>query len=231
MSGYWPAWLGGVSLGTITVGYYLTVGRTIGVSGAWDRVLHWREEREVELADELFDEAAFAAALEEATWEAFGDDAALDGAHHVAADGGADGGVATLVRPGGGDAGELVEDGHGAGPRTSLAANGPVPLKAQAVFLLCVFLGGLLAAITGGRFQLRGDMGPDFARLVAHGWAMWPILFVGGIMVGFGTRLAGGCSSGHGLSGCGRLRLNSIVATATFFGTAVVVSFLLWKVI
>jgi uncharacterized membrane protein YedE/YeeE len=57
------------------------------------------------------------------------------------------------------------------------------------------------------------------------------IRFVGGVLVGFGTRLAGGCSSGHGLSGCGRLRPVSIVATAVFFGTAVGVSFLLWKVI
>ena len=57
------------------------------------------------------------------------------------------------------------------------------------------------------------------------------LLFAGGVLVGFGTRLAGGCSSGHGLSGCGRLRPVSMVATAVFFGTAVIVSFLLWKVI
>ena len=102
---------------------------------------------------------------------------------------------------------------------------------AQAAFLLSVFFGGLLAALISGRFELRADMGPDFAAIVTSGWLMWPILFVGGILVGFGTRLAGGCSSGHGLSGCGRLQLPSIVATATFFGTAVVVSTLLWKVI
>jgi uncharacterized membrane protein YedE/YeeE len=57
------------------------------------------------------------------------------------------------------------------------------------------------------------------------------VLFAGGVLVGFGTRLAGGCSSGHGLSGCGRLRPVSLLATAVFFGTAAVVSFLLWKVI
>ena len=38
-------------------------------------------------------------------------------------------------------------------------------------------------------------------------------------------------SSGHGLFGCGRLYPISIMATAVFFGTAVLVSFLLWKVI
>jgi uncharacterized membrane protein YedE/YeeE len=60
---------------------------------------------------------------------------------------------------------------------------------------------------------------------------MIAVLFGGGMLVGFGTRLAGGCSSGHGLSGCGRLRPVSLLATAVFFGTAVLVSFLLWKVI
>jgi uncharacterized membrane protein YedE/YeeE len=75
-------------------------------------------------------------------------------------------------------------------------------------------------------------MGPGFRDVVtADPIAMTALLFVGGVLVGFGTRLAGGCSSGHGLNGCGRLRPVSLVATAVFFGTAVAVSFLLWKVI
>ncbi len=59
------------------------------------------------------------------------------------------------------------------------------------------------------------------------GLVMIAVLFVGGVLVGFGTRLAGGCSSGHGLSGCGRLYPTSLLATAVFFGTAVLVSFVL----
>ena len=202
MSAFWPAWLGGLGLATVTIGYHLSTGRTVGVSGAWDRILHWREEREVEQQNELFDEGAFAAALEAAAMEEFGE-----------------GTVSTAV---------LVD--HNDLPPAA-TPSGPVPLVAQAAFLLSVFFGGLLAALISGRFELRADMGPDFAAIVTSGWLMWPILFVGGILVGFGTRLAGGCSSGHGLSGCGRLQLPSIVATATFFGTAVVVSTLLWKVI
>ena len=54
------------------------------------------------------------------------------------------------------------------------------------------------------------------------------LLLVGaGVMVGFGTRMAGGCSSGHGLSGCSRLQPGSLLGTAAFFGAAVAVSFLL----
>jgi len=53
------------------------------------------------------------------------------------------------------------------------------------------------------------------------------ILLVGGLLVGFGTRMAGGCTTGHGFSGCSRLQPGSLIATASFFGTAVGVSFLL----
>jgi uncharacterized membrane protein YedE/YeeE len=114
-----------------------------------------------------------------------------------------------------------------------VAAGGrPAPLFTQAVLLVSVFVGGLIAAITSGRFDLRLDMGPGFRDLVtADPLTMVVLLFTGGVLVGFGTRLAGGCSSGHGLNGCGRLSPVSIVATAVFFGTAVVVSFLLLKVI
>ena len=42
------------------------------------------------------------------------------------------------------------------------------------------------------------------------------LLIIGGTMVGFGTRLANGCTSGHGISGISRFSLRSIVATITF---------------
>jgi hypothetical protein len=106
-----------------------------------------------------------------------------------------------------------------------------LPVAFQALFLVAVFLGGVAAAVTSGTFAWRTDMGPAFADIVVDGPLMWPLLFVGGILVGFGTRYAGGSSSGHGLSGCGRLQLSSIVATAVFFGTGVAVSTLLWKVV
>jgi hypothetical protein len=53
------------------------------------------------------------------------------------------------------------------------------------------------------------------------------MLVLGGALVGFGTTLAGGCSSGHGLFGCARLQPGSLLATASFFGAAVGVSLVL----
>ncbi len=42
------------------------------------------------------------------------------------------------------------------------------------------------------------------------------LLIIAGLLVGIGTRISGGCTSGHGISGCARFSLRSIVATLTF---------------
>ena len=44
-----------------------------------------------------------------------------------------------------------------------------------------------------------------------------------GLLVGFGTRLANGCTSGHGVCGIARLSARSITATAVFMATAIIV--------
>jgi hypothetical protein len=102
------------------------------------------------------------------------------------------------------------------------------PLSAWhgATFLLCLFLGGLLSRwLSGGGAAL--GLGDDFASIVGSGWVAVSALLGGGFLVGFGTRMSGGCTSGHGLNGCARLQPASLVATAAFFGAAVVVSLLL----
>ena len=43
-----------------------------------------------------------------------------------------------------------------------------------------------------------------------------PLLTLGGILVGFGTKLSSGCTSGHGISGISRFSIRSIIATITF---------------
>lgn len=47
-------------------------------------------------------------------------------------------------------------------------------------------------------------------------------LALGGLLVGFGTRLSGGCTSGHGISGLGSLSLTSLSAVIVFMGIAIV---------
>ncbi|MFF4053527.1 YeeE/YedE family protein [Streptomyces chartreusis] len=217
MSVYWPWWAGAVGLAALTIGYTLFTDRPFGVSGAWDRVLHWRRERDIERADEEFaDWNVLTAALVAATDDHFGP---------------------ALVVPVPPQASNTESSpapfaGPSSGEDPTVTRQRPVPLVTQAALLISIFVGGLIASMASGRFHLRLDMGPGFRHLVtANPIGMVVLLFVGGVLVGFGTRLAGGCSSGHGLNGCGRLDPVSIVATATFFSTAVVVSFLLWKVV
>ena len=49
--------------------------------------------------------------------------------------------------------------------------------------------------------------------------ATYPLIVVGGLLAGVGTRVSGGCTSGHGVCGIGRLSPRSIVATGMFLFT------------
>jgi uncharacterized membrane protein YedE/YeeE len=51
------------------------------------------------------------------------------------------------------------------------------------------------------------------------------VIVLAGLLVGFGTRLGSGCTSGHGVAGIARLSRRSIVATLTFFATATITVF------
>lgn len=51
----------------------------------------------------------------------------------------------------------------------------------------------------------------------------WPMIVVAGLLVGFGTRLGSGCTSGHGICGIARLSPRSLAATVTFMVVAMLV--------
>ena len=54
-----------------------------------------------------------------------------------------------------------------------------------------------------------------------------PILAIGGVLVGFGTQLGSGCTSGHGLCGVSRFSLRSVIATLVFVGAGMVTATLM----
>lgn len=58
-----------------------------------------------------------------------------------------------------------------------------------------------------------------------------PLLIVAGLLVGFGTRLGNGCTSGHGVCGMARLSPRSLAATGAFMASAAVTVFILRHVI
>jgi uncharacterized membrane protein YedE/YeeE len=72
---------------------------------------------------------------------------------------------------------------------------------------------GLLIAGAAGVLLMPDQFGPSPRSLAS--------LTVAGLCVGIGTRLANGCTSGHGVCGVGRLSPRSLIATATFVATGV----------
>jgi len=70
------------------------------------------------------------------------------------------------------------------------------------MFLLGLPLGAALVAALGGPLDYR--------------YAPLPLLIAAGLLVGIGTRVGSGCTSGHGVCGVSRLSQRSLVATATF---------------
>jgi uncharacterized protein len=77
------------------------------------------------------------------------------------------------------------------------------------------FVAGLVLA---GAVAARVDPG-----VVVGPAAPWPLALVAGVLVGFGARYGGGCTSGHGVCGVGRLSRRSIVGCATFMAVAMLV--------
>lgn len=73
-------------------------------------------------------------------------------------------------------------------------------------------------------------LGPALYAIVAdapllHPVTSWPVVIAGGLLVGFGTRLGSGCTSGHGVSGLARLSPRSLAAVMTFMAAAIVTVF------
>jgi len=85
--------------------------------------------------------------------------------------------------------------------------------------LQIAFLVGLIA----GPLLVRAVGGPVPPLAVD---AALPVVVAGGLLVGFGTRLGGGCTSGHGVCGIARLSPRSLAATALFMAAGAVVVFI-----
>lgn len=81
------------------------------------------------------------------------------------------------------------------------------------------FLAGLLAG--GILLRIFRPSAFDFGVIRPYG-----MLLVAGLLVGFGTRLGNGCTSGHGVCGIGRLSARSMVATTTFIASGAAVVYL-----
>ena len=121
------------------------------------------------------------------------------------------------------------------------AAIGGALIGLSAVLLM--LLTGRIAGVSGifsGLLNLRSEdkgwrvafiagliLAPVIAGWIGYGMAQprlpgsWAVIIAAGLLVGFGSRLGGGCTSGHGICGIGRLSPRSITATLVCMVTAV----------
>ena len=80
-------------------------------------------------------------------------------------------------------------------------------------FLAGMMIAGAVVLHLGGRIALSPSS--------------WPQLAVASLLVGYGTRLGGGCTSGHGVCGIGRLSRRSFAAVAIFMASAIATVYVL----
>ena len=101
-------------------------------------------------------------------------------------------------------------------------------LSWRAWFLLGIVSGSAIFIALGGATGAAPGYG--WLTRTFHGSAVVlvaPILFAAGVLMGYGAKTAGGCTSGNGLCGSSLGSPASLVATATFMGTAVVTTLVL----
>ncbi|MCA9679541.1 MAG: YeeE/YedE family protein [Myxococcales bacterium] len=76
------------------------------------------------------------------------------------------------------------------------------------------FVAGLIVAGVVAAVAMPGRLGGSVVSL--------PVVAIAGVVVGVGTRLGSGCTSGHGVCGISRLSMRSMIATGTFMATGAV---------
>jgi uncharacterized protein len=98
-------------------------------------------------------------------------------------------------------------------------------------FAAGLMLGGFLSAVLAGGWSPIWSLGM-FDRVIGFGPAgklAW--MFTGGLFIGFGTRLAGGCTSGHGVFGMSNFEWPSLLSTVSFMAAGIVTTQLVYRVV
>lgn len=99
----------------------------------------------------------------------------------------------------------------------------------QFMVLVGILIGAFAASRTDGSFRSEGvpPMWRDRFGSKVSTRALGA--FLGGIVAMFGARMAGGCPSGHGLSGLMQMSVSGFIAMAGFFGAGIIVARLIYR--
>jgi uncharacterized protein len=97
-------------------------------------------------------------------------------------------------------------------------------------FLAGLVLGGFLSALLSGGWSPTWALGMlERAGLGQAGKTAW--MFAGGLFIGFGTRMANGCTSGHGIFGNSNFETPSIVASCCFMAAGIVTTQVIYRIV
>lgn len=99
----------------------------------------------------------------------------------------------------------------------------------QMMFLVGIFFGALLSSAAGKTFKYE-NVPSLWKEKMGGGYMKRAVFaFVGGVVAIFGVRMAGGCPSGHGLSGVMQLSLSGLVAMAAFMTGGFIAAAIVYK--
>ena len=203
---YWSWWIGGAALGFFAVVFSLLTGKPLGVSGSWLSIARRKDDAILKASAEVLDtdQDQVKDDLMAMTMAEFGEDIAEEAPQRR--EGEADAVIS--------DEPKLKQD--------------YTPWTVHVLFLVTMFVGSYIAIITtGSDFSWSLELSPLHNKIFENDGEAWIALLFGGMMVGFGTQMAGGCTSGHGLSGCAQLIPASLLSTVIFFGSATLLTILM----
>ena len=107
-------------------------------------------------------------------------------------------------------------------PKSATAPKSSNPISKNVIwrllFLGSMIAGGLIAAVL---IPSLGVGGPAGAPVQLIGGPVW--LAIAGLLVGLGSKIGNGCTSGHGVTGLARFSFRSLIAVLVFFATAIVI--------
>jgi hypothetical protein len=205
---YWPGWVSGVVLAGLIVAYFWITGRLVSSSGRvsvlMDRLRHGPQPTLDASREEL------AEALRLATIEAFGQSAVE---------------ASEQPKQQQGTAHERSASSEGSSEGSSKTRpRADVTWLGHLAFLIGIIIGGRVSRPTA---PLVWTLGEGVWTGIVSDAALPYVLLFAGVLVGFGTRMAGGCPIGHGLCGMARGQAGSWASGLSFFAAGVALAFAL----
>jgi len=104
----------------------------------------------------------------------------------------------------------------------------PAVVDWEWMLVLGIIIGSMVSAMISGEFQLRLIPSLWMARFGLSFFLRFITALLGGIVIGIGARWAGGCTSGHGISGTMQLAVSSWIAAILFFISGILTAQLLF---